>query len=141
MFLEVLNPQRDRASPSPDDLNNNAVVLRLVYGEVSFLLSSDVEAPAEAAIARGGATLDSTLLKVAHHGSKTSTTSSFLRRVDPEFAVISVGEGNSYGHPNPGVLSRLQETVESEKLFRTDLHGTIEAISDGIQLWVITDDR
>ena len=141
MFLEVLNPQRDRPSPSPADLNNNAVVVRLVYGEVSFLLSSDVEAPAEAAIGRVGTALKSTLLKVAHHGSKTSTTSSFLRQVDPEFAVISVGEGNSYGHPNPDVLSRLQETVESEKLFRTDLHGTIEAVSDGINLWVIADDK
>ncbi len=141
LFLEVLNPQRDRARPSPADSNNNAVVLRLVYGEVSFLLSSDVEAPAEAAIARGGATLNSTLLKVAPQGSKTSTTSSFLRRIDPEFAVISVGEGNSYGHPNPAVLSRLQETVDSEKLFRTDLHGTIEAVSDGVKLWVITGDR
>ncbi|MCH9014736.1 MAG: MBL fold metallo-hydrolase, partial [Gemmatimonadetes bacterium] len=105
VILEVLNPQREQVRPPRADLNNNAVVLRLVYGKTSFLLASDVEAKAEGAMSRGGTTLDSDVLKVAHHGSKTSTTDVFLQRVDPEIAVISVGSGNPYGHPHPGVLA------------------------------------
>ncbi len=138
VVLEVLNPQGQQVRLSRADLNNNAVVLRLVYGETSFLLASDVEAKAETAMSRGGTALDSDVLKVAHHGSKTSTTDVFLDLVDPEIAVISVGSGNSYGHPNPGVLARLGETVEPANIYRTDQHGTIEVISDGANLWVKT---
>ena len=141
VILEVLNPPREQSRPSAAGLNNNAVVLRLVYGEVSFLLASDVEARAEAAMARGGMTLASDLLKVPHHGSKTSTTDSFLERVGPEIAVISVGSGNPYGHPNPDVLARLRKAVGPGNIYRTDLHGSIEVVSDGAGLWVKTVDR
>ena len=141
VILEVLNPQRGHLRPPPADLNNNAVVLRLIYGEVSFLLASDAEAEAEVAMYRGGMTLESDVLKVPHHGSKTSTTDSFLGRVKPEIVVISVGSGNSYGHPNPGVLARLRETVDPANIYRTDLHGSIEMVSDGVNIWVKTGDR
>jgi len=138
VILEVLNPQRERLRPPPADLNNNAVVLRLIYGEVSFLLASDVEAEAETAMSQGEMTLDSNVLKAPHHGSKTSTTDLFLSRVDPEIVVISVGSSNPYGHPNPGVLARLEETVGPANIYRTDLHGTIEIVSDGADIWVKT---
>lgn len=139
--LEVLNPRREVLRPPAADLNNNAVVLRLDYGEVSIMLASDVEAEAEAGMALGEMRLASDLLKVPHHGSKTSTTDPFLERVDPEIAVISVGSGNTYGHPDSGVLSRLQNVVEADRIYRTDLHGTIEVISDGVSLWVDNDNK
>lgn len=138
VVLEVLNPQREQARPPRSDLNDNAVVLRLVYGETSFLLASDVEAKAEAAMSRDGTTLDSDVLKVAHHGSKTSTTDDFLERVDSEIVVISVGSRNSYGHPDPGVLARLREMVGQANIYRTDKHGSIEVVSDGANIWVKT---
>ena len=131
-------PQREQARPPRSDLNDNAVVLRLVYGETSFLLASDVEAKAEAAMSRDGTTLDSDVLKVAHHGSKTSTTDDFLERVDSEIVVISVGSRSSYGHPDPGVLARLREMVGQANIYRTDKHGSIEVVSDGANIWVKT---
>ena len=96
------------------------------------------EAKAEAAMSRDGTTLDSDVLKVAHHGSKTSTTDDFLERVDPEIVVISVGSRNSYGHPDPGVLARLREMVGQANIYRTDKHGSIEVVSDGANIWVKT---
>ena len=141
VILEVLNPQREQMRPPAADLNNNAVVLRLIYGDVSFLLASDVEAEAEIAMARGGMPLNSNVLKVPHHGSKTSTTDSFLERVDPDIVVISVGSNNSYGHPDPGVLARLGKIVGPADIYRTDLHGSIEIVSDGVNIWVETGGR
>jgi competence protein ComEC len=74
--------------------------------------------------------------KVSHHGSKTSTTSQFLAAVDPDIAVISVGEGNPFGHPSPEVLDRLTDRLGEENVYRTDQDGTIEFITDGETLWV-----
>jgi len=78
--------------------------------------------------------LRATLLKVAHHGSRSSSSTAFLDMVNPQLAVISVGEDNSFGHPDKGVLDRL-EAVECQ-VFRTDLHGTVEFITDGQTCWV-----
>ena len=85
--------------------NNNGLVFRLVYGEVSFLLTADIEAEAERHLLRSSYELRSDVLKVPHHGSKTSTTPAFLRRVDPSLAVISAGADNQYGHPHPEVVA------------------------------------
>ena len=141
VILEVLNPQREPLRPHLADLNNNAVVLRLIYGDTSFFLASDIESEAETAMSLGGMTLASNVLKVPHHGSKSSTTAFFLGRVDPEMVVISVGSSNSYGHPNSDVLDRLRETVEPANVYRTDQRGSIEIVSDGADIWVKTSDR
>ena len=77
--------------------------------------------------------------KVAHHGSKTSTTPQFLAAVDPEVAVISVGADNTFGHPSPEVLERLIARVGEDNVYRTDEDGTIEFITDGEKLWVKAD--
>jgi competence protein ComEC len=76
------------------------------------------------------------VLKVAHHGSLTSTIPQFLAAVDPEAAVISVGTDNRFGHPSPGVVERLIDRVGEGNLYRTDRQGTIELITDGERLWV-----
>jgi competence protein ComEC len=78
----------------------------------------------------------STVLKVAHHGSDTSTSPGFLAVVNPHLAVISAGADNKFGHPSAEVVTRLEEKLGSEKIYRTDQHGTIEVITDGERLWV-----
>ena len=85
------------------------------------------------------ADVTSTVLKVAHHGSKTSTSPEFLAVVNPQIAVISVGERNLFGHPTLEVMTRLAEQLGSANAYRTDQHGTIEFITDGERLWVKVD--
>jgi competence protein ComEC len=132
--LEVLNPPPVAFGGSSSDRNNNAVVLRLVHGEVSYLLTSDIQAFAESYLVRQSRSLESTVLKVPHHGSRTSTTAPFLKRVKPALAAISSGDGNRFGHPHPEVVKRLEQTLAPEGLFRTDRNGSIEFISDGRSL-------
>lgn len=137
--LQVLNPPEQFPAGPAKDQNNNGVVLRLVHGEVSFLLAADIEAAAENRLVRSGPPLDSAVLKVAHHGSRTSTTTAFLAKTNPSIAVISVGAANRFGHPRPEVLKRLGDVTGENAIFRTDRDGTVEFISDGRALWVDTD--
>jgi len=122
--VEILGPLKDY-----DETNDTSIVLRVDYGETSFLFTGDMESPAEADLVEAGVDLSATVLKVGHHGSSSSTSYRFLREVLPEYAVIPVGKGNSYGHPSEAVLSRLEDAEVT--LYRTDLHGTIIAESDG----------
>lgn len=110
-------------------LNNTSIVLRVTYGETSFLFTGDAEREEEQAILETGYEIQSTVLKVGHHGGATSTTYPFLREVAPEYAVISVGEGNTYGHPTDDVLSRLRDADVT--VYRTDRQGTVICSSDG----------
>ena len=109
--------------------NNNSLVLRLEYGNTSFLFTGDAEYEEEKDILNNATTLKSTVLKVGHHGSTYSTSHKFLTEVRPGYAVISAGKDNDYGHPHVKTLSRLKSA--SLKLFRTDLQGTIICNSDG----------
>lgn len=114
---------------SGSDTNNTSIILRVDYGETSFLFTGDAEREAEQVVLDSGVNLTSTVIKVGHHGSDTSTTYPFLREVMPKYAVVSVGQGNSYGHPTEGTLSRLRDA--DVKVFRTDLQGDIRCSSDG----------
>ena len=111
-------------------LNDNSIVLRLVHGEVAVLLAGDVEALAEADLSQGPAEIRAQLLKSPHHGSRTSSTEPFLRRVAPAFTVFSVGAANRFGFPNPDVVARTpgQRCSTAE--------GAIVAESDGTALEV-----
>ena len=111
------------------DANNTSIVLRVEFGETSFLFMGDAETEVEKALADSQFTLKSTVLKVGHHGSSSSTGYVFLREVMPEYAVIPVGKGNTYGHPTDTVLSLLRDADTT--LYRTDMHGDILCISDG----------
>jgi competence protein ComEC len=134
--LEVLNPPVSLWEGTSDDVDNNGVVLRLSWGQVSFLFTADIREEVEFGLIGQRANLKSTVLKVSHHGSKTSTTSQFLAAVDPEAAVISVGEDNPFGHPSPEVVERLINRLGEGNFYRTDEDGTIEFITDGEKLWV-----
>lgn len=111
------------------DNNNTSIVLRIVYGETSFLFTGDAEHDSEQAMCDANVPLKSTVLKVGHHGSDTSTSIYFLRAVMPEYAVISCGKNNKYGHPTEQTLSRLSQA--GVRVLRTDLQGDIVCTSDG----------
>ena len=122
---------------SGDDTNDTSIVLKITYGETSFLFTGDAERAAEQVILDSGADLSATVLKVGHHGSETSTTYPFLRQVMPKYAVISVGAGNSYGHPAENTLSRLNDA--DVEVFRTDLLRDIICTSDGKTVTITTE--
>ena len=132
--VEVLAP-RDMTL----DTNNISIVLRVVYGETAFLFTGDMEREEERDILDSGCKLLADVLKVGHHGSENSSTYPFLREVMPEYAVISVGEDNSYGHPTEEALSRLLNTGAT--VLRTDLLGDIVFGSDGKSVFLIDDEE
>ncbi|MBE6701295.1 MAG: MBL fold metallo-hydrolase [Ruminococcaceae bacterium] len=111
------------------DENNKSIVLKITYGDTSFLFTADAEREAEEKILDSNFDLKSDVLKVGHHGSENSTTYPFLREIMPKYAVISVGADNDYGHPTKEALSRLRDA--DVKVFRTDIQGTIVCKSDG----------
>ncbi len=115
-------------------INNASIVLRLEYGEVSFLFTGDAEKEAEREMIESGLPLETTILKVGHHGSRTSTNPFFLEEVSPEVGVVQVGEDNRFGHPHPEVKEGLAE--EGTEIFRNDLHGNIVIKTDGEEYWV-----
>ena len=138
IILEILGPPAQPYSKTSSDTDNNSIVIRLSYGELSFLLCGDIMQEAELDLIFSRANIASTVLKVPHHGSDTSTLPEFLSVVDPQLAVISVGAENTFGHPDGEVMDRLEKKVGAEGIYRTDIHGTIEFITDGSRLWVDT---
>jgi competence protein ComEC len=136
VVAEVLNPRS--GIPVGESANNSALVLRLTYGSVSFLLTADIESETESFLTLMDAGIESTVLKVAHHGSKTSSTARFIHAVDPAVALISVGSNNSFGHPSDEVVGRLMRQIGGENIYRTDRHGNVEFVTDGVELWVET---
>lgn len=116
-----------------------ATVLRVSEGRVSFLLTADIPRQTEMTLVMHRAPLNSTVLKVGHHGSDTSTSAGFLAVVSPQAAVISVGAGNSYDHPHQEVMARLADTVGEASIYRTDVDGAVEFTTDGQRLWVRAD--
>jgi len=127
--LTILHPAESLEGKVMNKVNNESVVLMLKYGENEILLSGDIEAKTERQIILSGAEFDADVLKVAHHGSKTSTTGEFLYEVLPQVAIIQVGAKNRYGHPTQEVLKRLDDY--DIKYYRNDLAGDIKVISDG----------
>jgi len=120
--------------PSGGRRNDAALVLRIDMGLASFLLASDIGTSRERELVAEGARLDSTVLKVAHHGSRSSTGAEFLRAVGPKLAAISVGARNSYGHPDAGVMERL--AAAGAQIYRTDRDGALIFETDGGTLTV-----
>ena len=123
-------------SPVRDDYNNlnhYSAVVKVDFLDKSFLFTGDAEKPnEEEMIEKYGARLKSHVLKVGHHGSNTSTTEEFIKIIEPDYAVVSAGKDNRYGHPSPLIIERLQKY--GIKIYRTDLQGTIIVHSDGQQI-------
>lgn len=127
VFTEIIVPY-DTPQGKNSDSNDNSVLFKMRYGNTSFLFMGDCEEECEKDVINDGITAD--VLKVGHHGSKTSSSDAFLAEVQPKISVISVGEGNKYGHPRTEVLNRLNNT----EILRTDQLGTIVLESDGIAI-------
>ncbi len=118
------------------DLNDTSVVLRLEYGNTSYLLMGDATSNVEKDLLNNNVNLKSDVLKVGHHGSNYSSTIDFLNKVKPEYAIIEVGKNNSYNHPRQETLDKLKDI--NAKVYRTDLDGTIVATSDGNSIKIET---
>ena len=126
---EMLGPVKDY-----EDLNDSSAVVRVTYGDISFMMTGDAEIPAETdmLMANDAADFKSTVLKMGHHGSDTSSGNPFLDAVDPQYAIISCGIDNDYGHPNALTLEHLAE--RKIPTYRTDMLGDIVATTDGKQI-------
>lgn len=129
----ILGPLQDYE----DDPNNSSIVLRLDFGEISFLFTGDMEEESEQDHVTQGMPLDVDVLKVGHHGSNTSSQDFFLDQVTPTYAIISCELDGSYGHPHEEVLARLQ--AQNVALYRTDLQGHIIATTDGKSIQFTTE--
>ena len=128
--LSILAPAELK---SGSNLHNNMVISRLSFGEVDFLLMGDAERPLEYFLIEQEDNIQSEVLKAGHHGSRTSSSELFLEKVAPEYALISAGRKNKYGHPHAEVLENLQKT--GAKILRTDLDGRIEIRTDGLHTY------
>ncbi|MBI5022836.1 MAG: MBL fold metallo-hydrolase [Candidatus Magasanikbacteria bacterium] len=111
-----------------NNLNNVSIVFKLIYGQTKFLFTGDAETPVEEELLKDKVDLRADVLKVAHHGSHSSTGDKFLKAIQPEIAVISSGVGNDFGHPHSRTLRRLER--RGVKIFRTDTDGDVEIRSD-----------
>ena len=137
--IHVLGPPDVSSGATSADPNDESVVVRLVYGNASFLLTGDVVTDGEGWLLRSGQILDSDVLKVAHHGSKTSSSSAFLSAVSPHAAVISAGQDNRFGHPDPEVVERLEGLIPGSRIFKTYESGTVTFETDGKTLNIKTE--
>ena len=129
--VEILSP-----NSQSNNLNNMSVVLKITYGETEFLFQGDSETKIENDLIRADYDIDVDVLKIGHHGSKTSTSSKYLEATSPEIAVISSGYGNNYGHPNGEILKRLDGSEITT--FITSLNGDIVISSNGEKITVNT---
>jgi len=128
--MQVLAP----SSPTYSDVNDYSIVLRVEFGSKTFLLTGDAEAKSEREQLDSGLSLKADVLKVGHHGSRTSSSQAYLNAVDPIYAIISCGTGNSYGHPHNESMTRL--VAMDVEIFRTDIHGTIIFKTDGNEITI-----
>ena len=135
VLFEILWPPRELLSGTSSDLNNASVVLRVTYGATSFLLPADIHSEAEARLVET-ASVDSDVLKVPHHGSRTSSSPAFLAAVSPAAAVISVDAQSRHGHPHAEVVDALRGRMAAESVILTSESGTVEFVSDGRSLTV-----
>lgn len=131
--FKILSPDPNKKH---DELNEYSIITKLSYKDFDALFTGDAEKDSEEYISKSMYNLESDILKVGHHGGKTSSNKFFLDKVKPKVAVISVGENNDYGHPNNEVIDRLKK--HDTKIYRTDIHGNIIITSDGKNISIKT---
>ena len=135
ILFRAWQPPKDK---NYEDLNHYSIVTKITYKDTSFILMGDSEKVNEYdMLDTYGKYLESDVIKIGHHGSSTSTTNKFLKAVNPEMAVISVGKNNDYGHPHEEVKSRLRDL--EIPYYRTDMVGSVLFITDGDFIEVYTE--
>lgn len=122
-----------------DDINNISIVLKVSYGDTSFLFQGDAESSVEKQLLYSGFDISADVIKVGHHGSNTSTDEKFIKKVNPSIAIVSCGADNSYKHPNKQTIDRLQE--QNIKTYITSYHGCITITSDGEKVEVLYENK
>jgi len=142
-LLMILAPSepfftKDKMGTGGNEANANSIVARLDYGSFSMMLAGDAEEQTEHRLLTKELDLKSRVLKIGHHGSKYASSADFLKRVQPEIAIVSCGAWNRYGHPSPSVLDRLRAANANVKLYRTDLQGEITITTRGNDIVVKT---
>jgi len=123
--LDVLSP----IEPLSGDMNGDSVVLRIIFGEISFLLTGDLNINVEKRLIEAGYILKSDVLKVGHHGAEDASSEEFIDKVRPKIAILSVGKNNRYGYPSEVVIERFK--TKKIPLYRTDIYGTIIIQTNG----------
>ncbi len=131
MEIDVLYPRNISGKA-----NEESISLKFTYGDVRFIFTGDAEKSGEQEMIQSGMKLDADILQLGHHGSKTSSSSSFIDAVNPSVAIYSAGENNSYGHPSAEVVSLIQD--KGMELYGTDVHGTIVVTTDGKEFSIAT---
>jgi len=134
IFLEIIWPEQSSIKSFSKNTNNVSVVGKLVYKDIEFLLTGDIEKKVENYLVNNNLNLESDILKVPHHGSKTSSSYNFIKMINPQISVISVGGNNRYNHPNDEVLDRLKESF----IYRTDKNRDIRILTDGNLFDILT---
>lgn len=134
--ITFLSPESGPRGEGESDLNDSSLVFRLDFDQASFVFTGDAGRDVEARLVAGQAPLAADVLKVGHHGSADATSVDFVRRVSPRVAVISVGEGNEYGHPHRETLATLE--AAGVRAYRTDRDGEVVVGTDGQRLWIST---
>ena len=137
--VQVLGPPSRLLGGTTSDVDNASVVVRIGYGDVSFLLTGDMFSEAEAALVSSGQHVQSDVLKVGHHGSRTSSSRAFLDAVRPAVAVVSAGADNQFGHPHPETLEALGRHVDAGMVLTTFERGDVRFVTDGRELEVWTE--
>ncbi len=133
--LNIIGPIGD----SYDDLNSYSIIAKLTSGNRSFLFTGDMEKDAEFELVNTWIDLSADVIKIPHHGSSSSSSSAFVKRVRPSYAVVSVGEGNTYGHPNSEVLNRYR--LIGSKVISTMNSGSVVFVTDGNEITYITSEQ
>ncbi|GAB6169749.1 ComEC/Rec2 family competence protein [Clostridium carnis] len=128
--VEVFSPN---SSDYGDNLNNFSPIIKITFGENSFLFTGDAEKKSEDEVLKNNYDLNCDVLKIGHHGSTTSTSKNFLKAISPTYAIISVGKDNTYNHPNKKITSLLDEN--NITTYRTDIEGNIILVSDGKEIY------
>ncbi|MBU1177131.1 MAG: ComEC/Rec2 family competence protein [Patescibacteria group bacterium] len=134
IILEIIWPEQSSIESFSKPTNNTSIVGRLIYGDIEFLLTGDIEKKVENYLISQNLNLESDIFKAPHHGSKTSSNYNFIEIINPQASVISVGRDNRYKHPNDEVLERLRESI----IYRTDKNGDIKILTDGILFDILT---
>ena len=130
-LMEILHPPSERPFDTAAEHDDNSVVAKLSYGDVSFLFTADIYGPGEEFLLDSGVDVGATVLKVAHQGSRYSSSTEFLEAVSPRIAIITAGRDNRFGHPHPETLERLESLPSAPTVLRTDVHGTVTLVTDG----------
>ncbi|MBI2908641.1 MAG: ComEC/Rec2 family competence protein [Chloroflexi bacterium] len=139
LTMEVAHPQAQLISTESADANNNSIVLRLTSADMSFLFTGDLEEEGQRYLLSKASNLDSTVLKVPHHGAKKGLAPEFLEAVNPQIAVISVGAANTFGHPARETLEKLNAKIPADRVYLTERQGTVDITVKEGRVWVKTE--